>query len=158
MALANKGLFELTQRPSLTRAVSSSFSEVTEESSCSQVKRPKFCLVLVIFKEISPDYNLVPRKFPQMMTRRPVSTKCGESAQNALCSRRQGSHEQGNGQDLILVFLKTWRLTLKLDSDRTWVKACLCKACTSKAGFCQLSLFLGKKKIIKKISPNSNLL
>ena len=35
---------------------------------------------------------------------------------------RRGSHEQGNGQDLILVFLRTWRLTLKLDSDATCCK------------------------------------
>ena len=40
-ALANKGLFELTQHPLLTRAVSSSFAETTEEPGCSQVKRPK---------------------------------------------------------------------------------------------------------------------
>ena len=37
-ALANEGLFELTRRPSLTRAVSSSFAETTEEPGCSQVK------------------------------------------------------------------------------------------------------------------------
>ena len=30
------------------------------------------------------------------------------------------SHEQGNGCDLIQVFLKGWQLTLKLDSDHTW--------------------------------------
>ena len=47
-ALANEGLFELTRRPSLTRAVSSSFAETTEEPGCSQVKRPKFCIILVI--------------------------------------------------------------------------------------------------------------
>ena len=50
-ALANEGLFELTRRPSLTRAVSSSFAETTEEPSCSQVKRPK-SLILVIFKQM----------------------------------------------------------------------------------------------------------
>ena len=33
---------------------------------------------------------------------------------------RRGSHEQGNGRDLIQDLLKTWRLTLKLDSDHTW--------------------------------------
>ena len=37
-SLANEGLFELTQRPSLTRAVSLSFAETTEEPGCSQVK------------------------------------------------------------------------------------------------------------------------
>ena len=42
-----------------------------------------------------------------MATRRLVGEGC------------RGSHEQGNGQDLILVFLKTWQLTLKLDSDHT---------------------------------------
>ena len=61
MALANEGLFELTRRPSLTRAVSLSFAETTEEPGCSQVKRPKFGLDLVIFEQISPDYNLIPR-------------------------------------------------------------------------------------------------
>ena len=30
-ALANEGLFELTRRPSLTRAISLSFAETTEE-------------------------------------------------------------------------------------------------------------------------------
>ena len=60
-ALANEGLFELTRRPSLTWAVSLSFAETTEEPGCSQVKRPKFCLILVIFKQISPDNNLVLR-------------------------------------------------------------------------------------------------
>ena len=56
--LANEGLFELTGRPLLTRAVSLSFAETTEEPGCTQVKRPKFCLIWVIFKQISPDYNL----------------------------------------------------------------------------------------------------
>ena len=42
-ALANEGLFELTRRPSLTRAVSSSFAETTEEPGCSQVKFAKIC-------------------------------------------------------------------------------------------------------------------
>ena len=46
-ALANEGLFELTRRPSLTRAVSLSFAETTEEPGFSQVKRPKFCLNLL---------------------------------------------------------------------------------------------------------------
>ena len=41
-ALANEGLFELTQRPSLTRAVSLSVTETTEEPGCSQVKRLQF--------------------------------------------------------------------------------------------------------------------
>ena len=41
-ALANKGLFELTRRPSLTPAVSLSFTETTEEPSSSQVKLLKF--------------------------------------------------------------------------------------------------------------------
>ena len=59
-ALANKGLFELTRRPSLTRAVSSSFAETTEEPGCRQVKRLKFSLIWVRFKQISPDYSLVP--------------------------------------------------------------------------------------------------
>ena len=43
-ALANKGLFELTRRPSLTRAVSLSFAQTTEEPGCSQMKRRKLCL------------------------------------------------------------------------------------------------------------------
>ena len=34
----------------------------------------------------------------------------------------RGSHELGNGRDLIQVLLKRWRLTLKLESDHT----CLC--------------------------------
>merc|ERR1711923_572986 len=55
LALANEGLFELTRRPSLTRAVLLSFAETTEEPGCSQVKRPKFCLTLVIFNQISLD-------------------------------------------------------------------------------------------------------
>ena len=42
-ALANEGLFELTWRPWLARAVLSSFAETTEEPGCSQVKRPKLC-------------------------------------------------------------------------------------------------------------------
>ena len=46
-ALAYEGLFELTRRPSLTRAVSLSFAETTEEPGFSQVKRPKFCLNLL---------------------------------------------------------------------------------------------------------------
>ena len=61
MTLANEGLFELTWRPSLTLAVSLLFAETTEEPGCSQVKRPKFCLILVIFKQISPDYFLIPQ-------------------------------------------------------------------------------------------------
>ena len=40
-ALANQGLFELTRRPSLTRAVSLSFAETTEELGRSQVKKLK---------------------------------------------------------------------------------------------------------------------
>ena len=43
-ALANEGLFELTQCPSLTRAVSLSLAEITEKPGYSQVKRPKFCI------------------------------------------------------------------------------------------------------------------
>ena len=38
-----------------------SFADTTKEPGCSQVKRPKFCLILVIFKQITPDYNQVPR-------------------------------------------------------------------------------------------------
>ena len=38
-ALANEGLFELTRRPSLTRAFLLSFAETTEEPGCSQAKR-----------------------------------------------------------------------------------------------------------------------
>ena len=41
-ALVNEGLFELTRRPSLTRAASLSFAEPTEEPGCSQVKKLKF--------------------------------------------------------------------------------------------------------------------
>ena len=41
-ALANEGLFELTQLPSLTRAISLSLEETTEVPGCSQVKRLKF--------------------------------------------------------------------------------------------------------------------
>ena len=40
-ALANEGLFELTRRPSLTRAVSLSLAETAKEPGCSQVYRPK---------------------------------------------------------------------------------------------------------------------
>ena len=43
------GLFELTQCPSLTRAVWLSFAETMEESGYSLVKRPKHCLNLVKF-------------------------------------------------------------------------------------------------------------
>ena len=60
-ALANEGLIELTRCPLLTWVFSLSFVGTTEEPGCSQVKRPKFRLILVIFKQISPDYNLVPR-------------------------------------------------------------------------------------------------
>ena len=41
---------------------------------------------------------------------------------------RRESHEQGNGRDLILVFLKSWRLTLKLDSDHTCANAVVAEA------------------------------
>ena len=42
MALASKGLFDLTLSPSLTGAISLlSFAETTEEPGCGQVKRPK---------------------------------------------------------------------------------------------------------------------
>ena len=58
-ALANEGLFELTQRHSLTQAVSLSFMEITKEPGCSQVKRLDLCLNLVTIS-FSPDYNLVP--------------------------------------------------------------------------------------------------
>ena len=52
--------------------------------------------------------------------RRPVSTKGAELAQKPFVGEGcRGSHEQGNGRDLILVFLKTWRITLKFDSDHT---------------------------------------
>ena len=51
------------------------------------------------------------------MTRQSVPTKGAESAQKALFCW------QGNGRDLILVFLKTWRLTLKLCNDHTWAVA-----------------------------------
>ena len=66
-ALANEGLFELTRRPSLTRAVSSSFAETTEEPGCSQVKRPQFCLIspyiyLLILLSVCPIYTFKPYK------------------------------------------------------------------------------------------------
>ena len=48
-ALANEGLFELTRRPSLTRAVSLSFAETTEEPGCSQVKKLKFDQIYTTF-------------------------------------------------------------------------------------------------------------
>ena len=48
-ALANEGLFELTRRPSLTPAILLSFAETTEEPSCSQVERQKFCTDLIKF-------------------------------------------------------------------------------------------------------------
>ena len=51
-ALANEGLFELTQCPSLTWAVSMSLTETTEEAGCSQMKMAKFCPILVIFRQI----------------------------------------------------------------------------------------------------------
>ena len=38
--LANKGLFELTRRPSLTQVVLLSFAKTTKEPGCSKVKRP----------------------------------------------------------------------------------------------------------------------
>ena len=63
MTSSNEGLFELTQRPLLIQAVPLSIAEATEELGCSQVKRPKFRLILVISKQISPDYNLVPWYF-----------------------------------------------------------------------------------------------
>ena len=54
-ALANEGLFELTRHPSLTRAVSLSSTETTEEPGCSQVKMTYFDLILASL----PDYNRV---------------------------------------------------------------------------------------------------
>ena len=101
-ALANEGLFELTRRPSLTRAVSSSFAETTEEPSCSQVKRPKFRLILVIFKQISPDYNLVPKSFREWQRISPCQRRAPSQLKKPFvgeCCR--GSHEQVNGRDLI---------------------------------------------------------
>ena len=59
-ALTNEGFFELIQRPLLSRAVSSSLAETTAEPGSNQAKRPKFCLIVVIIKQISPDYNLDP--------------------------------------------------------------------------------------------------
>ena len=51
----------------------------------------------------------------------PVSSKGAESAKkNLIGEGLRGSHEQGNGQDLIKIFPKTWQLTLKLDCDHTW--------------------------------------
>ena len=53
--------------------------------------------------------------------RRPLSTKGAQSAQKSLSLTRAVEEvvEQGNGQDLIQVFLETGQLTLKLDSDHT---------------------------------------
>ena len=51
----------------------------------------------------------------------PVSTKGVKSAKKALVGKGcRCSHEQVKGWDMIQVFLKTWHLTLKLDSDHTW--------------------------------------
>ena len=59
MTLANKGLFELTPRPSLTQAVSLSLTGATEEPGCSrQVEKLKFDRDKIL--AFSPDYNLVP--------------------------------------------------------------------------------------------------
>ena len=45
----------------------------------------------------------------------------GVSSKSPFLARgHQGSHEQGNGPDLIPDILKTWQLTLKLDNDHTW--------------------------------------
>ena len=51
-----------------------------------------------------------------------MSTKGAESATKGYCwLGRPGSHEQGNGPDLIQVFLKTVQLTLILNCDHTWL-------------------------------------
>ena len=46
MALAYEGLYKLTHRPSLTLAVSSSFAETAKEPGLSQVKRPRFFVLV----------------------------------------------------------------------------------------------------------------
>ena len=48
------------------------------------------------------------------------TTRVNEGRRVSLKALR---HEQGNRRDLILVFLKTWQLTLKVDSDHTWAAA-----------------------------------
>ena len=103
--LANEGLFKLTQRPPLTRAVSLS------------------CLILVWQ--------------PLHLTTTWFLCSFCEWQQDGLCQQRapsqlkkpfvgkgrRGSHEQGNGQDLIRVMLQSWQLTLERESDHTWCSA-----------------------------------
>ena len=55
-----------------------------------------------------------------MTTRRLMSTK-GQLKKPLVGEIRRRSHGQGNGRDLIQVFLKSRRLSLKLDSDHTWI-------------------------------------
>merc|ERR1711951_191978 len=52
-ALANVGLFELTRRPSLTRAVSSSFAETTEEPGRRQVNCQNFVWICFDFSSFT---------------------------------------------------------------------------------------------------------
>ena len=61
-ALANEGLFELTRRPSLTRAVSLSFAETTEEPGFSLVKSQNFvwiCFNFSFFTWLRPGSSVV---------------------------------------------------------------------------------------------------
>ena len=57
-ALANEGLFELTRRPSLTRAVSLSSVETTEDPGCSQVKKTHFNQSWPNFEYIWPSFAI----------------------------------------------------------------------------------------------------
>ena len=51
-----------------------------------------------------------------------MSTK-GQLEKPFVGEGRRGSHEQGNGRDVIQVFLKTRQLTFIPDSDHTWAAA-----------------------------------
>ena len=78
---------------------------------------------------------------------------------------RWGSHEQGNGWNLIQVCLKTWQLTLKLESDHTctrsvlpWIKAVTgnCNEETCNEGNCMTWDDLGEdaRESFTNITPN----
>ena len=79
-ALANEGLFELTEHPLLRRAISSSFTETAEDS-------PGASVLSVIDNETAC-----------------INERCRVSSKSPYVGEgRRGSHEEGNGRDLIQV-------------------------------------------------------
>ena len=71
--------------------------------------------------------------------------KGAESAQKAL--RWRGSHEQENGR--VKSFVKSWQLTLKLDSDHTWYFIVICQQMVaSKQPRCLLTCYYTRLNIV----------